>query len=267
MKNNIKKLTIALSLAASLAINLNAANLVNKTQCNDKGEEYIFAGGECIQFYEAEGDVEGALNVVVHGTWKEGTNTLARYGPFADNLSMATDITSVAVALPGYADSSTNNFKALSHKGTENLAAQKSYIEFLSQLVSKLKDKYSATKVNYIGHSAGAMMGATLVGYNPNLINIMSAAGGSYDIHKEVKDSKELISLIDYMDGAKGTKFLLIYGTTDKISKPSITKDFYKIAKDKGLDVTLIEVKDAPHLDLDMTDTAVEALVNLIEEE
>ena len=251
MRNKLVKFSTALMVVAGL--NLNASNLVSEPQCKEKGEEYIFAGGECIQFYEAEGEKENELNIIVHGTWKAGTNTLGRYAPFADNLSMQTDITTVAVSLPGYSDSSTNNFQALSHNGTKNLAAQKSY---------------EAKKVNYIGHSAGAMMGSTLVGYTPKLITTLTSAGGDYDIHKKEKNSDNLVSLVDYIDNVdKETKFLLVYGTKDKISKPQVTKDYYKAIKDKGFDATLVEVADAPHLDLDMTDTSVEAIVDMLDSE
>jgi len=245
-----------------------ASKIVNEKKCNEKGEEYIFAGGECIQYYVSEGDKESEINVVVHGTWPAGSNTLGRYAPFADDLSMATDITTIAVALPGYADSSTNKFQALSHTGTKNLAAQKEYIEFLSDLVKQLKLNYEAKKVNYIGHSAGALMGSTLTGYTPGLINTMTSAGAGYNIHAKVKKSKNLISLIDYMDDVKkSTKFLLIYGTKDKISKPTTTKDYYNALLKAGYNATLIEVVGAPHIDLDMTDTSVEAIVNMLDTE
>jgi len=245
-----------------------ASNIINEKQCIDKGEAYIFAGGECIQHYVSEGDKESEIIIVVHGTWPAGSNTLGRYAPFADNLSMATDITTIAVALPGYANSSTNKFQALSHNGTKNLAAQKEYIEFLSDLVKQLKLNYEAKKVNYIGHSAGALMGSTLTGYTPGLINTMISAGAGYDIHSKVKKSKNLISLIDYMDVIdKNTEFLLVYGTKDEVSKPQITKDYYTALIQAGYKATLIEVLDAPHIDLDMTDTSVEAIVELLEEE
>ena len=263
MKNLLK-----LSILALLTTSLFSSNIVNEQQCKDKGEEYIFAGSECIQYYISEGDKESEINIVVHGTWPAGSNTLGRYSPFADNLSMATDITTIAVALPGYADSSTNKFEALSHNGTKNLAAQKNYIEFLSDLVKKLKINYEAKKVNYIGHSAGALMGSTLTGFSPGLINTMTSAGAGYDIHSKVKKSKNLISLIDYMDKVdKNTEFLLVYGTKDEVSKPQVTKDYYSALIKAGYKATLIEVIDAPHIDLDMTDTSVEAIVEMIEEE
>lgn len=265
---NILKLSISFISCAILSTNTYASNIITEKECNLKDtEEYIFAGGECIQYYMSEGEKESEINIVVHGTWDAGTNTLGRYAPFADNLSMATDITTIAIALPGYSNSSTNNFKALSHNGTKNLAAQKEYIEFLSNLVKKLKVNYEAKKVNYIGHSAGALMGSTLTGYSPKLINVMVSAGAGYDIHSKIKESKGLISLVDYIDKVdKETKFLIVYGTKDKISKPKISKDYYQVLKNRGFNATLIEVIDAPHLDLDMSDTSIEAITEILEE-
>ncbi len=264
----IFKICISTISCMILSTNILASNIVNEKQCNDKGEEYIFAGDECIQYYISEGEKESEINIIVHGTWPAGSNTLGRYAPFADNISMATDITTIAVALPGYAGSSTNNFQALSHNGTKNLASQKEYIAFLSDLVTKLKTNYEAKKVNYIGHSAGALMGSTLTGYTPGLINTMTSAGAGYDIHSKVKKSKNLISLIDYMDKIdKNIEFLLVYGTKDEISKPKITKDYYNALIKKGYTATLVEVIDAPHIDLDMTDASVEAITDMLDKE
>ncbi len=261
----IKRKSLLIGLILGLSLNLFAAN-ISQNECNIKGEDFIFAGGECIQYVEVEGEKEGQLTIIVHGTWKAGANTLARYAPFAETMNMNTDITTIAVALPGYSNSSTNNFQALSHNGTKNLAAKKQYIEFLGELVQKLKEKYHAKIINYIGHSAGAMMGATLTGLHPTLINNIALAGGRYDIHKKT-DAKDLISIIDYMPKLnKNTKYLLIYGTDDEISKPEITKDFYKIAKQQGLDVKIIEAEGETHLDLDMSDPSVEAITQMLDE-
>lgn len=262
----MKKITLIVLMILSFALQANSKSLVTESQCRGKGDSFIFAGGECIQFYEAKADRKDILNIIVHGTWKEGTNTLGRYSTFADDLAIQTEITTVAIALPGYSGSSTNTFEALSHEGVTNLASNKKYIEFLSNLVTSLQKKYNAKTVNYIGHSAGAAMGATLVGYTPKLITNLVCAGGSYDIHKKSPD-KSLISAIDYVNQIdKKTNILLVYGTKDEISKPDVTKEFYKILKNKNFNVTIVEVKNAVHLDLDMTDTSVESIVNLLEE-
>ena len=259
----LKKVFIVTSLLIVSSLSLNAAK-ISKDECTKKGENFIYAGNECIQYKKFNGEEEGALNIIVHGTWNEGTDTLARYSPFAEDVAMRTDITTVAVALPGYSQSSTNNFPSLSSKGLENLGAKKEYVEFVASLVEALKEKFEANKITYIGHSAGCMMGATITGLKPDLINNIVCSGGIYNIH-EKSDKKDLISIIDVLDNvSKDTKFILVYGTADDISKPQITKDFYNLAKNKGLDVKLVEAKDAVHIDLDMTTEAKDAIEEIV---
>lgn len=261
----LKKLLFTSTMSLFLSINLYASK-VSSEDCISKGNEYIFAGGECIQFAEFEGDREGYLTVIVHGTWDAGTNTLGRYAPFAETLSMETDITSIAVALPGYSGSSTNIFTSLAHKGVKNQAARKEYVLFLGDLVESLKKKYNAKIVTLVAHSAGAMMSATLTGLKPKLIQNAILAGGRYDIKKE--EQGKLISMVDVLDNInKNTNLLFIYGTEDKISKPEVTTEFFKIVKEKGLKSKLIKVEGAGHIDLDMTDKSIEAITTLLEED
>jgi pimeloyl-ACP methyl ester carboxylesterase len=253
-----------------LPLSIYASN-VTKAQCDAKDEGYIFAGGECIQYHLSQGDTEGKLIVIVHGTWDAGTNTLGRYGPFADDMTMNTDITTIAVALPGYSNSSTNNIPALgydkNHKGEKTPRwSNEKYINFLGDLIEGLKNKYEAQEVTYVGHSAGGSMGATLTGVRPGLINNIALAGARYNVHEKTS-SKGLISISDYMDNLdKDTKYLLIYGTKDTISTPKVTIDFYERAKKVGLNATLVKVEGAPHMDLDMTDGSVEAITGMLEE-
>jgi predicted esterase len=244
---------------------LSYAKKISAEACAIEKGTFIFAGGECIEYVEIEGERKEMITIIVHGTWKEHTDTLARYAPFAETINMATDITTIAIALPGYSHSSTNHLQALSHKGSKNLAETKAYLLFLGELITALKKKYQAKTVNYIGHSAGAMMGAALTGMKPSLINRIALAGGKYTTDHTSK-TEELFSINTYIARVdKKTKYLLIYGTEDKISKPQATKDFYTLAKKQGLDVTLVEVKGAAHLDLDMTDTSVEAIEKILE--
>lgn len=228
------------------------ANTTNSNECKKKGENYIKAKNECIEFFVSEGDREKTLNIIVHGTWNEGTNTLARYSPFAENISMATDITTIAVALPGYSGSSTNEFKALSHNDKKDLASDDEYIKFLAQLIQNLKSKFKADSVNYIGHSAGAKMGSILSAYKPELLDNMIFAGGFYDINKISKNKK--------------SKILLIYGGKDLISKAKHSKDFYKQAKKENMNINILGIQDAVHLDLDMRDESIEAISEMLEE-
>ena len=126
-----------LLLIGTLFLSSNIAQAsVNAEQCAKQGANYIFAGDECIQYAVYKGDTEGKINIIVHGTWDKGTNTIGRYGPFAETMTMNTDITSIAVALPGYSNSSTNNLKDLTHGG--NSVYTKDYIDFMASLVKAL---------------------------------------------------------------------------------------------------------------------------------
>ena len=242
------------------------AKNISKKECEQMGENFMFTSEECIEFSSFEGDDNEHIIVIVHGTWDEGTNTLGRYEPFAETMNMNTDLTTIAVALPGYSNSSTNKMKSLANKTEKFQAGKKEYVVFLGNLIKDLKKKYDAKKITFIGHSAGARMGATLMGMEPNLIDNIALAGGRYEVREENK-SQNLIALKDVIEDVnKDAKFLFIYGTEDKISKPKVTTEFFPIAKKMGLNAKLIKIDGAEHIDLDMTDESIEAITSMIEE-
>tara|TARA_B100001063_G_scaffold146646_1_gene136896 strand:- start:9924 stop:10706 length:783 start_codon:yes stop_codon:yes gene_type:complete len=239
---------------------------VTNQECSDKGEGYIYAGGECINYAMFEGDDNDRLIIIVHGTWDEGSNVLGRYAPFAENLNMSTDVSTIAVALPGYSNSSLNKLKSIGSKEYNHQAATKEYVKFIEKLVMALKEKYESKEITIVGHSAGAMMSGSLAGLNNSLLKNVVLVAGRYERPDYANESHLLaIDVLDKMN--KDAKYIMIYGTKDKISKPSVTKEFYSKMKTQGLDVKLVEVKDAAHIDLDMTDTSVEAISELFDEE
>jgi len=260
-----RKLFIFLFLIG-VSISLNAKE-IQESQCKELGDNFIFSSNECIEYASFEGDSNEHIMIIVHGTWDEGTNTLGRYAPFAETMNLNTDLTTIAVALPGYSKSSTNKLKSLANKEEKNQAGKKEYVRFLGALVKDLKDKYKAKKLTFVGHSAAARMGATLMGLEKNLIDNIALVGGRYEVRAENKD-KGLIAFKDVInDVDKNAKFIFIYGTKDKISEPSLTTEFFEFAKNKGLNAKLIKVEGAAHIDLDMTDESIEAIVSMVEEE
>ena len=256
---------ILILLIASLSI---YANTISKEKCLQNEDEFIYAGGECINYFLEGGDRENILTIIIHGAWKDGTNTLARYIPFAQSISMNTDITTLAIALPGYSKSSSNNLKSLMFKDDKpKRASSKEYIVFLSELIQKLKDKYNAKTINIIAHSAGAMMSASVSGYKPDLIQNIALAGGIYKVKDLHKNTKDAVSVNNYLNNlSKNTNYLLIYGSKDKISKPKNSIDFYNELKKRDINVKLLEVKDFAHIDLDMCDESVDAITLMLEE-
>lgn len=257
-----------LCFTASLLLSLNlSAKSISEKECSSMGEDFVFAGGECIETRTFEGDSNEHIIILVHGVWDEGSNTLGRYAPFAETMNLNTDLTTIAIALPGYAKSSTNNLLSLASKKKKNQAATKEYVMFLGNVVKALKKKYEAKTVTYVGHSAGARMGATLTGFEPDLIQNIALVGGRYEVRDENK-GKGFISFNNVIDKTnKNINFLFVYGTEDKISKPEVTQKFFKVAQAKGLKAKLVKVEGAAHIDLDMTDESVEAITEMVEEE
>jgi len=238
---------------------------ITKEQCSSM-DDMIFIQNECINYFVEEGDSEGKLNIIVHGAWKDGTNTLARYTPFASTLSMNTDITTVTFAMPGYSKSSTNNLQGLLHDKKITRFGKAEYIDFLHEVFETFKSKYNAKELNVIAHSAGAALSATVSAKYPKLIKNIFLAGGRYDL-SNYKGQRNLISVNDFISNIGDyTNYIIIYGTKDNISKPQVSIDFYNKLKKMNKNVKLLEVKNHKHLDLDMSDTSMEAISSALEE-
>lgn len=235
-----------------------------KKECEKKGDNFIFIKDECINYKTFLGNSEG-LNIIVHGTWDEGTDVLSTYTAFAEDIALRSDVTTVVVAFPGYSESSSKKLKSIASKEQKNLAATKEYIEFFVSLVESLKKEFESKYTTVIAHSAGCMLSATSLGFKDNLFENLLCAGGVYDIHKKT-DQKGLISAIDVVDKiSKDINFVIVYGTEDSVSTPKMNKDFYKIAKNKGLNVKLVEAKNASHMQLEMTGESIDAIENFFE--
>ena len=239
---------------------------ITKEQCASM-DDMIFIQNECINYFVEEGDSDGKLNIIVHGAWKDGTNTLARYTPFASTLSMNTDITTIAFAMPGYSKSSTNNLQGLLHDKGITRFGKKEYIDFLHEVFVVFKAKYNVKEINVISHSAGAALSATVSAKYPKLIKNIFLAGGRYDLTNH-KGQKGLISVNDYINNiATYTNYFIIYGTKDTTSKPKVSIDFYDKLKALNKNVKLLKVENHTHLDLDMSDESIELISATLEEE
>lgn len=262
----LKKILLSSACTLLLTSSLLGSN-VSQSDCDAKGEEYIFAGNECMQLKMFEGDDNEHIIVLIHGSWKKGTNILGRYAPFAESINMYTDKTVVAVALPGYSGSSLNHMPVLEHEAKVSPSATKEYVEFLGTTIKAVKDKFEAQEITYVGHSAGARMGATLSAMEPGLLKNVVLAGGRYE-NSATDDKAGAISFNNVKDQAdkENTKYVLVYGSVDKISEPKVTIDAYDSMKKDGFNVKLVEAKGAPHLDLEMTNATQEAITALFEE-
>jgi len=238
---------------------------ITKQMCQNQ-DDMIYIQNECINYFVEEGDVDGKLNIIVHGAWKDGTNILARYSAFASTVSMNTDITTITFAMPGYSKSSTNNLQGLLHDKKITRFGKSEYIDFLHEVFITFKAKYNAKEINIIAHSAGASLSATISAKYPKLIKNIFLAGGRYDL-SNYKGQNNLISINNFINNiGTYTNYMVIYGTKDSISKPQISIEFYNKLKSLNKNVKLLEIKGHNHLDLDMSDESVEAISSILEE-
>ena len=68
-----------------------------------------------------------------------------------------------------------------------------------------------------------------------------------------------------YKNINKKSKLILIYGDKDKISPPKKSKDFYALVKKEQVNVKLIEVKNAVHLNLELREEVMDEILELLE--
>ncbi|OPX26575.1 MAG: hypothetical protein DRG11_03200 [Epsilonproteobacteria bacterium] len=214
----------------------------------EKKPNHIYIAPECIELSTAIGEQKDSLIVLLHGMWKEGANVLGIYSSFAQDLSMQTDKTVVAVAQPGYSGSTTNKFKAIisDKKQTKN----KDYLEFISNILKNLKQKHKAKTLVVVAHSAGASMIATIMTKEKQLIQVAVLAGGKYD----KIDTKKL---------DKKAKYIVVYGEKDKISPPKRSINFHKNLQKQKLNTTILPIKDVGHSFLDTDDKVVDVVIAL----
>lgn len=233
---------------------------VSKKECTLKGDKYIFAANECINYNYVEGDNENELTIFFPAAWPVDTNVLNRYSTFIEDLNLETDITTAVVALPGYNDSSTNKFTPIKLKENKDLILKKEFISFVSELVKNLKKKHSAKKVNFIGHSSGAMIGALLSGYSPKLVSKYILAGGRYDQVAE-DDNQDFLTVEKALNRmSKDTQTLLIFGSKDLVSKPKVSKKYYDLAKKRDLNIKIVEVLNSPHFNLEQKEKSLKEI-------
>ncbi|PHR72281.1 MAG: alpha/beta hydrolase [Arcobacter sp.] len=246
-----------------LLITYSYANNDYKSDCDTNNDQFIFSKSECINYLYEEADNEDNLIIFIHGSWNEGTDILKKYAPLMEDLVLNTDVSTIIIALPGYSKSSTNVFEAIGKKGFSSLIYKKEYLDLIKDVVLRLKKKYKKKKLTLIAHSAGASLGTTLYGYDNTLIQNMISIAGSYNT--DVLNTNLLSADKTYKNINKKSKLILIYGDKDKISPPKKSKDFYTLVKKEQVNVKLIEVKNAAHLNLELREEVMDEILELLE--
>lgn len=233
---------------------------VYKQECQDmkknNKDSFIFAKGECLNYIVSWGDAQKSeINILLHGSWRENSSPVAqRFTEIADDFRDNTNITSIALAMPGYDESTSNRYSNMNWKNTNVIPANESFVKIISQAIKNLKIKYNATKVNIYGKSSGAMLGGIISGYSPGLLDKVILLGGAYNIYFTYeyngwgRMSPGFISAVNYIDLVdKKTSFLVIAGGKDKKANPIFAKRYVKKLNKAGIKAKVVVFKDLEH--------------------
>jgi len=247
-----------------LLTNVYAKNSIQNL-CETKKDTFIFVSQECINYSYEEGEDENNLIVILHGSWKNGSDVLKKYETLAENIVFNTDVSTITIAMPGYSKSSKKHFSLLDNKEYKYLVYTKEYVHLLKNILLTLKTKYKKTSLTLLAHSAGASLGTTLYAYDPSVINTMISLAGNYVLPLKYKN-KKLFAAKAYIKNIHTTNNLvLVSGDKDKISPPKLSQDFYTLLKKQNLKVKLLEVKNANHFELENSEEVMQVLINSLE--
>lgn len=241
-----------------------------KKECNKLQQtgNFVFGRGECLNYYVVNGTKKDEINILIHGSWERGSDPLEdKYNYLADEFATKTSITSIALAMPGYSESTNNRYQDMSWRENKTvIPAEEEFIKIVSQAIQNLKNKYNAKKVNIYGHSSGAMIGGILSGYTPGLIDKYILLGGAYDIYHTYRfnnwgtKNSGLISSVDFVSEVdKNAKYLVIAGENDKKADPSFAENYVKLLKEEGIKAKVLVIKGVGHSGLEVNDEVLEA--------
>ena len=231
-----------------------------KIQNDNEDSHFIFAQGECLEYYEAKGSKKDEITVLIHGSWPRGSDPLERrYAQIADDMSRETSITTLALAMPGYSYSTSNRYKDMSWRENKTvIPAEEEFVKIVASFIQKLKTKYHAKKVNIFGKSSGAMLGGIISGYQPGLIDKYILMGGAYDVYFTYRHNNwgtknpGLLSSVDFVsDVKKDAQFLIIAGENDRKAPPLFATQYKKRLNNEEINAEVLVIQGAKHSSLE----------------
>jgi predicted esterase len=235
-----------------------------KKECNQIKKEksqynFVFAEGECLNYSISKGMNNDKINILIHGSWPKGMDPLSiLFDEIAENLTKNTEITSIAIATPGYSESTSNRYSELSWGNNRIIPAEEEFIKIIAKAIEELKIKYKAKEVNLYGKSSGAMIGGIISGYKPGLIDRYILIGGSYDPYYTYKYNGwgtlgyGHLTSVQYIPNVdKNAKFLLIAGEKDDKAPPIFAKQYKEQLNKAGINAEVVIIKDAKHSQLE----------------
>lgn len=181
------------------------------------------------------------------------------------------DMVAAAILRPGYADDTGDVSDGIRGRTTgDNYTPQ--VVDAIAAAIRALKVQYAASRVILVGHSGGAAIAADLIGRARGLADGALLVSCPCDLpafrrHMGWKQMNPLwllpVSSLPPLDLISTvpptTRVRMLVGTKDDVAPPTMTEAYAAALRARDIDVTAVEVPEAPH-DILLTPVSFEQL-------
>jgi len=249
------KTAILLGAAWVAWVTANAAN-VHAAPCDHPDNvQFVTGGNECLLIRTARGSAAttgGPLFILLHGDFShEATLSEYYFGRAKQLADLVPSATAIAMARPGYQGPTGLGSTGESYGHRDNETAQN--IDDIAGAIQTLKGIYRPSRLVLIGHSGGAQVAAVILARHPHLADGAVLVSGPFDLaawhagHNQTGSFRSE-SPIRYVDRIPlDTRIVVIEGTNDTNTFPSLAEQYTAALKARGVPVQLIEVPGADH--------------------
>jgi pimeloyl-ACP methyl ester carboxylesterase len=249
------KTGILLGVALSAWVAANATTAQAAPCDHPDNVQFVTGGNECLLIRTARGSMAstgGPLFILLHGDFSREATLSEYYFSRAQQLAgLVPNATAVAMARPGYQAPSGLGSTGDANGHRDNETAEN--IDDIAGAIQTLKALYRPSKLVLIGHSGGAQVAAIILARQPHLADAAVLVSGPFDVaawkagHKIATPFRSE-SPIQYVDRMPlDTRIVVIEGTDDTNTFPSLAAQYTAALKARGVPVQLIEVPGADH--------------------
>ena len=160
----------------------------------------------------------------------------------ADDIASKAAITTIAVAMTGSGNSTSNRFNGMPwDRDCNQKWLEQDHIDFVAELLENIKNKYNKKNLYVIGKSNGGTLASVIAGTHPGLIQKVVGMAGGYDMKEwcrygHNKYSGSYLTDTHVSKNIKGTKFFLQVGDKDKTTASiHVAKTFHNRLQKLGV--------------------------------
>lgn len=220
----------------------------------------IAANGECLamQTYFADGlpNKNPILLIFIHGDGIPG-GAPSDYLKFQATKFSTPNTVPIVLIRPGYYDSydnySTGESYAFSNHGYPADSYRPETVATLAAAVANLKSFYHPRCTILVGHSGGAAMSGIILGKYPHLVNGAVMASVVGDVQKWATKHNwgsyaHSLSPNAWVEKIPKESFVyIVSGTKDENTYPSMSKEYYDLLKQQGIEAFWYPVENGDH--------------------